>query len=351
MIVNELDPKHGHCSLTLESAEDLWNLRRLIEKGDVIVTRSSRVVKREDEYSRPDKGERVKVTIALSVEEVHLDSSIERIRVRGTIIEASDESITKSGSHAVTLSPGHAITIRKRNWSTLDTNLVRSQQSSSTRYVLVAADRREAGVGVLSGSHLTVLTTVESGLGGKMSDEQSPQAYLSKVAGVVAQAATDGDDIVVTGPGTFKNSVANRIRERVGRANVRVLEGLDETGADGVRDVPKNKGFQELAKGSVVVEMQRIVNEAIRRVSTGDMKVAYTLPRVKDAAIAGAVESCTVSDNVFSTGADEDELVGVMNSIETKGGKVYLADSSMEFGKQVSSFGGIIALLRYSIRV
>ena len=52
---------------------------------------------RKDEYSRPDKGERVKVTIALSVEEVHLDSSIERIRVRGTIVEASDESVTKGG--------------------------------------------------------------------------------------------------------------------------------------------------------------------------------------------------------------------------------------------------------------
>lgn len=350
MIVNELDPKHGHCSLTLESAEDLWNLRRLIERGDVIVTRSSRVVKREDEYSRPDRGERVKVTIALSVEEVHLDSSIERIRVRGTILEASDDSVTKSGSHAITLSPGHAVTLRKRNWSPLDTNLVRSQQSSSTRYVLVAADRREAGVGALSGSHLTVLTTIESGLGGKMSDEQSPQAYLSRVAGVVAQAASETDEVIVSGPGNFKNSVANKIRERIGHANVRVLEGLDETGADGVRDVPKHKGFQELARGSVVVEMQRIVSEAIRRISTGDSKVAYTLPRVSDSATVGAVESCVVSDNVFSMGADEDEVVGVMNGIETKGGKVYLADSSMEFGKQVSSFGGIIALLRYSVR-
>ena len=61
MIINELSAKHGHCSLTIESAEDLWTLRRLIDKGDVLVTRSSRVVKKEDEYSRPDKGERVRL--------------------------------------------------------------------------------------------------------------------------------------------------------------------------------------------------------------------------------------------------------------------------------------------------
>ena len=45
MIVNEFNPKHGYCSLTIESTEDLWVLRRLIAKGDVVVTRSSRVVK------------------------------------------------------------------------------------------------------------------------------------------------------------------------------------------------------------------------------------------------------------------------------------------------------------------
>ena len=68
------------------------------------------------------------------------------------------------------------------------------------------------------------------------------------------------------------------------------------------------------------------------------------------AANAGAVESCAVSDDVFSIGVDEEQLVNVLNTIEAKGGSVFLADSSMEFGKQVSSFGGIVALLRYAVR-
>lgn len=350
MIVNHLDQKHGQCSLTLESAEDLWTLRRLVSRGDVIVTRSSRVVKREDEYSRPDKGERVRVTIALSVEEIHLDSSIERVRVRGTILEASDESVTKSGSHALTLSPGHQVTVNKKQWSPLDTALLRDPRGASTRYVIVAADRREAGVGTVAGSHLAVVTSVESGLGGKMSEEQSEQPYLSKVAGVVAQVAREGDEVVVSGPGNFKNLVANRIRERVARARVRTIEGSDGTGADGVRAIPKSQSFQELARDSLVVETQLLVEEAIRRISSGDSKVAYTLPRVREATGLGAVESCAVSDDIFSSGVDEEDLVGVLNGVEEKRGRVYLADSSMEFGKQVSSFGGVVALLRFAVR-
>jgi protein pelota len=350
LIVTELDPKHNFCSLTVESAKDLWTLRRLIAKGDVLVTRSSRVVKREDEYSRPDKGERVKVTVALTVEDVHLDSTIERIRVKGTIVEASDDSITKAGSHSVTVSPGHALTLRKAKWTPLDTRLVRPPKGSTTRFILVAADRREAGVGTLSGTHLAVATTIESGLGGKMGEEQSSQPYVSKVSGVVAQMLQEGDRIVVAGPGTFKNGIANQIRERSKSAQVSLVEGLDLTGSDGVRALIKTPAFQELAKDSLVIEMQRLVAEAVKRISMSDRKVAYTLSRVAEAAEAGAVESCAVSDDVFSTGADESQLVDVLNGIEDKGGRVYLADSSLEYGKQVSSFGGIIALLRYAFR-
>lgn len=349
MIVTDFDPRHNRCSLTVESTEDLWTLRRLIAEGDVVVTRSSRVVKREDEYSRPDKGERVKVTVALSVEEAHLDSSIERIRVKGTILEASDESITKAGSHSITISPGHALTLRKEHWSTLDTRLVRPPKGSTPRFVLVAADRRDAGIGTLSGSHLSISTTVESGLGGKMGEEQSSRPYLSKVGLVVSQVFKEGDRVVVAGPGNFKNAVANQVRERLKGVNVSLVEGLDLTGSDGVRALIKTPAFQDLAKGSLVVEMQQLVAEAVRRISTSDPKVAYTLPRVSAAAATGAVESCAVSDDVFGTGVDESDLVEVLNGIESRGGRVYLADSSMEYGKQVSSFGGIIALLRYAV--
>jgi protein pelota len=350
LIVTEFNPKHGNCSLIIESAEDLWTLRRLISKGDIVVSRSSRVVKNESEYSRPDKGERVKVMVALLVDAVHLDSSIERVRVKGSIVEASEEAVTKTGSHSVTLSPGHAVTIRKEHWSPVERALVRPPKELSRRFVVIAADRREAGVGVLSGSHLAVVASVESGLGGKMSEEQSAKPYVSKVVDLVSETAREGDEIVIAGPGNFKNAIANQARERLKSSNVHIVEGLDTTGSDGVRALVKDQSFQKLAKGSLVVEMQQLVAEVVRRIAAGDGKATYSLPRVRDAANAGAVEACAISSDVFAAGIDEEELVDVMNSVESKGGKVYLADTSMEFGKQISSFGGIVALLRYQVR-
>lgn len=259
-------------------------------------------MKREEEFSRPDKGERVKVTIALAVEEVHLDSSIERIRLRGTIVETSDDSVAKAGSHSVTLSPGRSLTLKKDRWGSLEIKLIRSTEATSKRFILLAVDRRDAGVGALSGSHLTVLTTIESGLGGKMSEEQSSKPYLTKVVSVVSQAFRPGDEVVVAGPGNTKNVVANLLAQSLKSAAIDVLEGFDMTGSDGIRSLVKDADFQQVAKGSMLVEMQQLVAEVVKRVSSGDPKVAYSLPRVKEAATAGAVEACAVSDDVFSSG-------------------------------------------------
>ncbi|MDG7022742.1 MAG: hypothetical protein JRN07_05010, partial [Nitrososphaerota archaeon] len=111
----------------------------------------------------------------------------------------------------------------------------------------------------------------------------------------------------------------------------------------------KFEGFRKVAKDSVLVEVQEAVDEAIRRISRGERRVAYTLPRVAEAGDAGAVEKCMVSDDVFAKNADEDALVVALNSIEDKGGKVFLVDSTLETGKQVSSLGGVVALLRYDV--
>jgi protein pelota len=133
------------------------------------------------------------------------------------------------------------------------------------------------------------------------------------------------------------------------RKNEVLVEGFDLSGSDGVRALVKSDGFRKVASDSVLVEVQEAVEEAIRRISRGERRIAYTLARVSEAAKAGAVEKCIVSDDVFTNNVDENALVKTLNLIEEKGGKVFLCDSSLETGKQVSALGGMVALLRYDI--
>jgi protein pelota len=351
LIVSTFIPKQGICALVIEFPDDLWTLRRLISPGDTVVTKSSRVSKREDEFSRPDRGERVKVTIALQVEQVTLDSSVGRLRIRGRITESSDDSVSTAGSHSVSVTPGYGLTLRKEHWTSAHTRILEESKRTGGRFLIVAMDRREAGVGLLSGSHLAILSTIDSGASGKGGQEVDTEPYLRKIIGVLKNAWREGDVVVVAGPGHTKMALANRVAADPDlRKNSSVVDGFDLAGADGVRGLLKFEGFKKVASDSLLVKVQDIVEDVVKRIAQGEGSVAYSLPRVKAAAEAGAVDSCLVSDDVFSRNTDEEEVVQVLNLVEQKGGTVYLCDSSLETGKQVSSFGGIVATLRYALR-
>ena len=69
--------------------------RRIIEKDDQVISVTSRVIKQVKEYSRPDKGDRVKIRVALNVEKVSLDSLVDRVRVSGIITNTDNDLVSK----------------------------------------------------------------------------------------------------------------------------------------------------------------------------------------------------------------------------------------------------------------
>jgi protein pelota len=260
--------------------------------------------------------------------------------------------VSTAGTHSVTISPGNGLTLIKTQWTSTHTQILNSARATGPRFLLVAIDRREAGVGVLAGAHLSVVASVDSGASGKGGggQEASAEPFFRKVVDVLRNSWREGDEIVIAGPGHTKLALANRVASdpELGKKHV-VVEGFDLAGTDGVRALLKFEGFRKVALESVLVEVQQVVEEVIRRMARGDTRVSYSFPRVKAAAISGAVEACVVSDDVFGREVDEEDLVSVLNEIEEKGGSIYLADSSLEMGKQVSSFGGIVAILRYPV--
>jgi len=66
MITKEID--ENSISVIPEDSEDLLNLRRIIKKNDKVIGDTTRVLKQDKDDSRPDKEERIKDRIALTVE-------------------------------------------------------------------------------------------------------------------------------------------------------------------------------------------------------------------------------------------------------------------------------------------
>jgi protein pelota len=375
LIVHRLDSKHGLAIVTPEQPDDLWTLRRVISKGDLVRSETSRVIKDNSEYSRPDK-ERVKVTLTVEVEQVRLDSTLSRIRVSGRIVDVSNEILGKGEFHSLNVSEGHRIAIKKpQGFTKVELKLIENSSAVlGDSYFLVALDGREAGVGLVRGTHLKIFPVVESGATGKMfaeskkSTKGSASAYFQKIADMMKSinSGQEGEEegvggevkssstrkVFVMGPGTTKNAfvnflLQNRTKKQFG--DVRAVEGLDVAGEDGIYTAVRSPSLQQVLGETRLVKVSKIIQETMKRISLNDERVALAFKENMIAAKAGAVESLLVSDKIFLGPDDEEKVVELLNTVEEFGGETFLLDSSTDLGEQVNSLGGAIGLLRFSL--
>lgn len=354
MIVNRLDTKHGLVTVTPEQPDDLWTLRRVISKGDLVAGETTRVYKETAEYSRPDK-ERIKVTVTIEVENAHLDSTLSRLRVSGKILDVSSELLSKGSFHSLNVSEGHRLSIRKPNgFSSVQIRLIEGANTPRDNYVIVALDRRDAGIGVIRGTHLQILPIIESGITGKMyqDSKKGGVGYFEKIADAIAIVYPSNAKIFVLGPGNTKDVFSNYIqRERKEFGEVKAIEGSDVVGEDGVYVALRNPNLQSALSESRLAKVSKLIQEVMRRISLGDTRVSIAFTDCLKAAKQGAMENLVVADKIFSQkGVEEDAIVELLNSTEEYRGETFLLDTTTDLGSQVNTLGGVVGLLRFAIK-
>jgi protein pelota len=355
MIVNRMDLRHDLVTVTPEQPDDLWTIRRIVAKGDLVAGETSRVYKDLGEYSRPDK-ERIKVTVTVEVEEIQLDSTFSRLKVSGKIIDISNELLSKGSFHSLTISEGHRVSIRKPSgYTPLQIRLIEGAGTPRDSYVVIALDQREAAIGVIKGTHLQILPTIDSGVTGKMYQDSrrgSGGNYFEKVADALLVVYPKDAKVFVLGPGTTKEKFVNYVqRERKEFNEVRAITGSDVAGEDGVYVALRNPNLQEALSDSRLAKVSKLIQEAMRRISVGDQRISFAFKDCLRAAKQGAVESLISADKIFSQkGIDEDEIVDLLNSVEEYRGESYLLDSTTDLGTQVNALGGVLGLLRFALK-
>ena len=349
MIVNS--SKDNAFLIVPEDADDLFALRRIIRNNDLIVSDTSRVVKQVKEFARPERGERVKVRIALRAESASLDMAVDRLRINGVIINSDNELVPRGSHHALTIKPGDLFSLEKAKWSELDMSILK-KTAGSQGFVLVSIDRTEVAVGKISGAHLKLIPNMYSGLSGKMyqSKDQSMDSYFDDVIKVILSLKSDKDPVVIFGPGDTKRRFFNYIANKIDPAEskITVVDGVDVGGQDGIYVFLRSTMIKDVLGTSKLATISSMLSELMRRVNTNDTRIALGMKEVSEAASLKAVDSLIFSDAVFGH-ADEDAVINLLNIVEGYGAKAFAADSSTDIGMQVSSLGGVVALLRYAL--
>jgi len=333
-------------SVIPEDSDDLLNLRRIIKENDKVIGDTTRVLKQDRDYSRPDKGERIKVRIALTVEKISLDDVLDRLRVSGTISESSNESVPHGSHHSFILKINDGITISKKKWLPIEKNLLESN-NKQIGFVLVAIDTGDCGIARLRGTHLEFMPNMYSGSGGKRYKTNfNIEKFFEKVQQAVLTIIKEEDTMIIFGPGETKKRFSNFI-QKFQKFNIKVIDGIDSGGEDGIYIFTKSQIMKEIMVDSNLAKASSIIDEIMILANKQKKKFTMGFDETYNANQIGAVESIVFSDKAIQD--DEQKMIDFLNDVENKGVKIYSVDSSTDIGLRVTGLGGIVSLLRYAI--
>ncbi len=336
-----------------EDADDLFILRRLVETDDRVTADTTRLIKQVKEYGRPDKGERVKLRVAIKVEHSKLDSAVDRLRISGIIMDSNNEMVPKGMYHSLSVHIGDIVTIDKgRGWRDHELQLLK-RSAPNTSFILVAIDTQEAAVAKVHGTNVKVIPTIYSGQSGKRYQVKNPniETYFVDIANTISSVIGKDDRVIIFGPGETKRRFLNVLVNRHDflKDRVQVIDGIDVAGEDGMFVFLRSEAMKQVMSSTKLAAVSLILDEVMLMVNRGEAKFAIGMKEVSHAAALKAIESIVFSDSIFKA-ANEEEIIKLLNMIESYGAKTFAVDSSTDIGLRVSSLGGIVAVLRYSIR-
>jgi len=347
MITKTID--ENSISVIPEDSDDLLSLRRIIKIGDKLIGDTTRVIKQDKEYSRPDRGERTRVRIALTVEKISLDDVLDRVRVGGTISESSNEAIPHGAHHSFILKINDGITITKKRWLAIEKRLLKT--GTKIGFVLVAIDTADCGIARLKGTHLQFFPNLYSGFGGKRYKTSfNIEKFFEQVQNAIISVLKEGDSLIVFGPGETRKKFANYIQRSkiVQNHKVQVVEGIDSGGEDGIYTFTKSQAMKEIMSESKLAKVSAIIDEVMILANKKSRKFTMGLDETIKANQFGAIDSLVFSDKAIQS-YDEEKIIQFLNEAEEKGVKTYSVDSTTDIGLRVTGLGGIVSLLRFPI--
>lgn len=332
---------------TPQDPDDLLRLRRTIRTGDTISGHTTWVIKQDREYARPDKGERIRVMMAILVDKISLDNTLDRLRMSGVVIESDSEAIPHGVRHSLLVEVGDTIRITKKRWQPIDRKLLKTRHDAG--FVLVAIDGRECGLARLSGTHLRHLPNIYSGSGGKRYKTSFDiNRYMEEIAKAIGGMIQDGDALILFGPGETKNRLANHLGQARTTSPPIVTEGVDSGGEDGIHLFTRSESLKRTISESRLARVLSMIDQVLAMAGRKSRKFTMGFEETAAANAAGAIESLVYSDGIFAD-RNEEEVIGLLNDAERTGAAVYGVDSTTDMGLRVTKLGGVVSILRYAL--
>ncbi len=336
--------KDGEVSVIPETLDDLWHLKYIIERGDLIFATTKRAVEVASDKIRPDKPEKKAVRLGIRVEKVEFHRFSNRLRVSGVI------------EHGVDVGSHHTINIEKmtevsiiKEWKKDQLERLKEAEKSSKRpsVIILTIEEGYASIGAVMEFGVEEICTITRSYG-KRGERDEREEFFNEVYRALKDCTQDVDVVIVAGPGFTKKDFLEHLKDAEMSKKI-MVEGSSSCGMPGFIEVIRRGVLQRVFEDFRLTKETKLIDEVLRRISKGEA-VAYGFDEVKKAVEYGAVETLLVVDEILREERDKGtDIDSLLTDVERSGGEVVILSSEFEAGKRLLHIGGVAALLRFSI--
>lgn len=333
------DKKHGVIKLVIDENEDYYYLDKLVNAGDWIKAISHRKVKKGEKEETVKK----KYLITIKVEEASFENR--GIRFKGKITGSNSEDVPLGSYHSISVEEGCKLTILKKISKTDEDILEKACKSRKSRTLLSVVDYGESRFGILEKNRIRKLGSYEENINERevRRTEENQDKYLKEYVKKLEEIdKQENPNIIIIGsPGFVSDHLKKVLTEKLKR-KTRFCK-VSTTTQNGLQEILNRGETEKIVREEEVSKETRLLEEFFARISKKNPKTAYGLKQVGEKALAGAVEKLIVSDAHLK----DERFRGIIDLVESFGGKTEIISSQHDKGEEFLKFGGVGAFLRY----
>lgn len=358
MKILDMDIKHDQITVIPEFLDDFWVLYNVIQKGDIVYSRTTREVRFGERYERPEKGRRISLVLGVKVESVSWDRTLNRLRIHGIVCDAPDEIGALGSHHTLSITLNVPLKIVKERWLEYHIEqLKRASERGITPIIVMSIDDEGYCAAVLRGFGLEIVAEERISLPGKhMEGERIKtlnEMFKSALKILENLVGSVEGPIVILGLGFVKNDFVKFLEENAQAMRRKIIDvkSVNSSGSAGIYEAMRSGILTKSLRHARIIEEAEAVEEVLRRLGRGSGDVAYGLSDVERAVSLGAVEEIIITDEMIrdSSSGEISALEKLIREAEEKGGKVRVISVEHEAGLKIRALGGVAALLRYPL--
>src|SRR2546429_3049479 len=252
MRVLHRDPKTGEIKMRVENPDDLWHLHNLLLPGDLVRASTTRREEVKSDKVRPERGEKVRVTLTIRVEGVEFQAFSDRLRITGVIVEGPQDL---GRHHTLNVGVEDVLSIIK-TWKVHELRRIDEAVAAAQKPLVafLALDDEEALVTQLRQYGVRELASIRApGHGQMFPSGDARSVYFDEILAKLRMMEI-GEALVLVGPGFTRDAFLEYVKAREPALASKVhTHGTAHPGMQGIQEALKAgvgaKGFGDSRAG------------------------------------------------------------------------------------------------------